>query len=189
MNEKGFATILGLCLILAIALVVKGIQEAEMNHAYETADFEVESALQHAAELGIYAAAEIVRNTPDILLLNENPSLAGNGRDKYQKQLIPPTNKFSDKNIKVEVWGERILFRNYKVKYGAESETDSSKENVAELIKEDDEVYIFFSRAEVENDRTGGQIYRRAFAYILVNDADMKIHFMGLPTRNYTFAN
>lgn len=189
MNEKGFATIFGLCLILAIALVVKGIQESEMNHAYETADFQTEVDLKNAADSGIYAAAEIVRDNPDILLLNENPSVAGNGRDKYQKQLIPPTNKFSGKNIKVEVWGERILFRSYKVKYGAESETDSSKENVAELIKEDDEVYIFFSRAEVENARASGQIYRRAFAYILVNDADMKIHFMGLPTRNYTFAD
>ena len=50
MTEKGFATILGLCLILVIALIVKGIQEAEMNHAYETTDFQAEFDLQNAAD-------------------------------------------------------------------------------------------------------------------------------------------
>ena len=53
MNEKGFATILGLCLILAIALVVKGIQESEGNHVYATTDFQTEYDLQNAAEVGI----------------------------------------------------------------------------------------------------------------------------------------
>ena len=61
MNEKGFATIFGLCLILAIALVVKGIQESEMNHAYETSDFQTEFELQNLADSGIYRAVDEIK--------------------------------------------------------------------------------------------------------------------------------
>lgn len=61
MKQKGFATIFGLCLILVVALIVKGIQEAEANHAREVSNFELEQALQSAAESGIIEAAELVR--------------------------------------------------------------------------------------------------------------------------------
>ena len=62
MNQKGFATTLGLCLILAIVLVVKGIQESEINHSYETTDFQTEYDLQNAAEIGIHMAAAKVKS-------------------------------------------------------------------------------------------------------------------------------
>ncbi|MBQ7454584.1 MAG: hypothetical protein IJS69_06015, partial [Selenomonadaceae bacterium] len=61
MNQRGFATIFGLCLILVIALIVKGIQAAEFNHIHETADFQTEIDLQNAADGGIYEAVEEVR--------------------------------------------------------------------------------------------------------------------------------
>ena len=61
MNQRGFATIFGLCLILAVVLVVKGIQEAEANHVREVMNFHTEQALQHAAESAIVEAAEIIR--------------------------------------------------------------------------------------------------------------------------------
>ena len=62
MNQKGFATIFGLVLILAIALVVRGIQESNANYNYETANLEkeikTEMYLQSVAEVGIYMATE-----------------------------------------------------------------------------------------------------------------------------------
>ncbi len=58
MKQKGFATIFGLCLILILALVVKGIQEAEANHAREVLNFEMEQMLQSAAESGIVEVVE-----------------------------------------------------------------------------------------------------------------------------------
>lgn len=58
MRQKGFATILGLCLILVIAIIVKGIQDSEKNHVREIFNFEMEQALQNAAESGIVEAAE-----------------------------------------------------------------------------------------------------------------------------------
>ena len=87
MREKGFATILSLCLILVIALIVKGIQAAETNHAFETANFQTEIELQNAAESSIIAAVEEVKlakkNGVELLPQNTNPSLA-NSRLKNQ---------------------------------------------------------------------------------------------------------
>ena len=136
MNEKGFATILGLCLIFVIALVVKSIQEAEMNHAYETADFEVESALQQAAELGIYAAAAEVRNS------NTEP---------FHDEI-----NTSSGLITVDVWKEKLVITPYDVNYA---------DSTAKRVKENDKKiywigYALSSRAEIKNK------YRRAFAYI-----------------------
>lgn len=58
MRQKGFATVFGLCMILIITLIVKGIQEAETNHAREVLNFEMEQVLQHAAESGIIEAVK-----------------------------------------------------------------------------------------------------------------------------------
>ena len=58
MIQKGFATIFSLCLVLIVTLIVKGIQEAEMNHAHEVLNFEMEQALQSAAESGIVEIVE-----------------------------------------------------------------------------------------------------------------------------------
>ena len=65
MNQKGFATIFGLILILAIALVVKGIQESHANYNYETQYLQTEFDLQSVAEVGIYMAAEELKNNPE----------------------------------------------------------------------------------------------------------------------------
>lgn len=59
MQQKGFATIFGLCFILIIVLIIKGIQESEANHAREILNFEMEQVLQQAAESGIIEAAEL----------------------------------------------------------------------------------------------------------------------------------
>ena len=94
MKQKGFATIFGLCLMLIVALIVKGIQESEANHAREVLNFEMEQALQNAAESGIveaskrvkdktFAAGKIWTDTKDF---------------KQGEQIIP---------INIEVFGER----------------------------------------------------------------------------------
>ena len=69
MRQKGFATIFGLCLILVVALIVKGINDAETNHAREVINFETEQALQHAAESAIVEAADMIRNDEPVSIL------------------------------------------------------------------------------------------------------------------------
>ena len=158
MRQKGFATIFGLCLMLVVALIVKGIQEAEANHAREVVNFETEQALQLAAESAIVEAAESVRNGVTTLPIS-------NGVRKYSQRPIP-VGEPKNKKISVEVWGER------------------GKIYVNNLAK--DGVY-FMSRATIDGGFFGEKIYRRAFAYVLstkhgnIYDDGTTIHFMELP--------
>ena len=180
MNQKGFATIFGLCLILAIALVVKGIEESAMNHAYEATDIQAEVELQTAADSGIYAAVKIALADPEGTL-PKNPG--------YPKKRKEYQHKFDDLTIKseslgtitVETWGERTTFYPYKVIY--KTTKDEAVEDKSRPIK-DVEAYVFFSRASADSNRMDGKIYRRAYAYVLA-DGDATIYFMGLPTSDY----
>lgn len=173
MKQKGFATIFGLCLILIIALIVKGIQEAEANHAREVTNFQLEQALQNAAYSGIIEAAEFVRKNPGYL--------------PYEKEqiTIKRTVPVSDKTFKngeqsvsitVEVKGERgkIYFFNEK----------------RNQIKANQLGVYFMCRASIDNGFWGEKIFRRAYAYVLSEEQDgsflddTTIYFMELPTRN-----
>lgn len=179
MNQKGFATILGLCLILAIALVVKGIQESEGNHAYETTDFQTEYDLQNAAESGIYMAAADVKKNP--LPLNKLYEQATYFRKKNQFNVIKNKPiKTSSGEIIVNVWAERLVIIPYEVNYKDKAATPSGSEKIS---------YAFFSKAELTSPRTGGKLYRRAFAYVLKDDNTWTIHFMKVATGDYKYAD
>lgn len=178
MNQKGFATIFALCMILVIALVAKGIQESEMNYAYEITNFQEEFELQNAADSGIYEAAEMVRLEKIIISPN------GFKRNPVKIPVAQPkSDKF--KSITLNVWGERgvnpdptssknILHRQAKyLSSGKISYTNKGNSNG----------YIFFSVASRKSKQTGEKIYRRAFAYVLDGD-DKTIHFMELFSGN-----
>ena len=182
MTEKGFATIFGLCLVLVIALIVKGIQESEMNHAYETTDFQTEFDLKNAADSGIYEAAQLVYADPlGKLPLNRTYYiLPGGKRDKYQKELLSRTIDSSSGSIQVVVWGERLMMKHFKQTYPSYGKED---------LKKEEEVYVLLSRAELQSERMNGKIYCRAFAYISFKKEedgtiDKTIHFMELPSKN-----
>lgn len=180
MRQKGFATIFSLWMILAIALVFKGIQESEMNYAYETEDFQAEFELQSAADSGIYAAAAKVQadKKENIETLTPNPWANASNRKNYQIPFEPLNIKSKHLgDIKVSVWGERLkgdrqAFQSYTIKnYSTgERKTTGSKKSG----------YTLLSVAETTSKLTGKKIYRRAFAYVLDSDAT-KIHFMELP--------
>lgn len=178
MRQKGFSTILGLCLILVIALTVRGIQEAETNHAYETADFQTEMELQNSAESGIVAAVADVHSGKRKLTTSQLEFKRITNKPPYAKNLG---------NITVRTWGQLIKnFQQYKVKYNDADET----KNVAVKSNESDKnVYFFFSIAQAKNNHTGGTVYRRATAYVVVDDdaIDDAIHFMETPMSTYKF--
>ena len=182
MNQKGFATILGLCLILAIALVVKGIQESEGNHAYETTDFQTELDLQNAAEIGIYKAAKTVKENPNILPFNRELNPRGNYQYKFTQIKIKT---LSGSDINVDAWGERMLIVPYKVDYVPDPDV-ANKIDDGKTIDER-KSYGFFSRAELTNSRTGGKLYRRAFGYVLQNDSTWTVHFLNVTAGGYIY--
>ena len=165
MSQKGFATLFGLCLILAVALCAKSIQESEMNYSYAAADYQAEFELQNAAVSGIYEAAELVGSGEVILDVNEFPTY-GNRRN-FQVEVVNRTITHKDekhrlKEIHLRVWGERLdgsyqKVTRYEVKYPSRKLTDKGKKSG----------YILLSVAESSNERTDGKIYRSAFAYVL----------------------
>lgn len=178
MRQKGFATIFALCMILVIALVVKGIQESEMNHVYETADFQAEFELQNAADSAIYETAEMIRLDSTTLQSSTNPY----GSRKYgQFNIFSTTKESAVGSIKIEVWGERLdnnkKFKTYNKTYSPDKLKVLKDNKHKEILKTG---YILLSVAEVESKQTGEKIYRRAFAYVLDGD-DKTIHFMTLP--------
>ena len=189
MNEKGFATILGLCLILAIALVVKGIQESEGNHAHETTDFQAEFDLQNAAEIGIYTTAanvksELAKGNQNILPFNREL----NPRKNYQREFNVPPIETSSGSITVKVWGERMLIVPYKVDYAQKTNDNKYKTYWDfEDNRNKQKALGFFSKAELTSPRTGGKLYRRAFGYVLLEEddtSDWRLHFLNVADKN-----
>ncbi len=57
-NERGFFTVIGLCLLLAAALSIKGVQEFEANYSRGVRNSELEFELQNAAESALLAAVK-----------------------------------------------------------------------------------------------------------------------------------
>ena len=173
MQQKGFATILSLCLILIVALIVKGIQEAETNHAREVSNFEMEQALQHAAESGIYEAAELVNGQ----ILLPGKIYTTTKTFKHGEQTI---------NITVEVWGKQDNITAYN-EHGTKLKYKTYDENGNEIgTKNSVEGIYFMSRATIQSGIWDEKIYRRAYAYI-IDDNEVsaeyrgKFYFMELP--------
>ncbi len=182
MNQKGFATIFSLCLMLIIALTVLGIQSAETNHTYETTAFQAEFDLQNAADSGVVEAAERVISGAVTIEKNYNPYVF-NSRANHQYH-FPATTKTSANlgKITVEVTGERVALQPYKVSYG-------TRKNTARRVGTAAEVYTFFSVASAVDNYTGAKIYRRAFGYVFVDDEAATIHFAEVPMSTYTYAD
>ncbi|MBR3499152.1 MAG: hypothetical protein IKO05_09190 [Selenomonadaceae bacterium] len=162
MSQKGFATIFGLILILAVALCAKSIQESEMNYSYAAADYQMEFELQNAAISGIYIAAE-------------------NLNDDSQPEPLSWTIEHADdkhrlKKIYVTVWGKRLDGDDRKIiRYKVTQYSPTKK--YTEIDRKSG--YILFSVAKSSNERMDGEIFRSAFAYVLSDEDDKKIYFMG----------
>ena len=193
MNERGFVTVFALCLILAIALIVKGIQESDTNHNYEAANLQTEFDLQNAADGGIYEAAEKVRvateNGEELLPASRIEA----ERQKNQIHLVSHTTESLYGQIRVDVWGERLHVQKYKRDYPSYAKNTDGKPLYG---------FVLFSVAEIDSKNLGKK-YRRAFAYVIDGygyDSDKnqvvqksvdpslenKIHFMELPSTKNT---
>lgn len=185
MNERGFFTIIGLCLLIVIAFSVKNIQETESIYFFGTADFQAEHELQKVAEDALFEAAEIVRkNHRDFsekkIITEILPVSSPYGLPReYQNEIPVTAPEKSDrlKNVSVEVWGQRGEIYHGSRKFSDGKTIDTLDKN--DLGKEiHSEGIVLISVASCDSDLTGEKIYRRAFAYVLENDPTHKIHFM-----------
>lgn len=183
MTERGFVTVFALCLIIVVALVVKGIQESDTNHNYAAADMQAQFDLQSAADGGIYEAAEKVRSGQKELL----PNNFANDRTPFQIQLVEK--RYVDSlhgRIRVDVWGERLRIQHYEREYSPYKKSACGDVEYG---------YALISVAELDSPRFG-KVYRRAFAYVVdgygkntsneivdqtENADEYTVHFMTLP--------
>lgn len=195
MNERGFVTIFALCMILVVALVVKGIQQSDTSHNLEAADLQTEFDLQNAADGGIYEAAELVRSGKKDLPANNNGT--SQKRKDNQRQLLTRTTTTARGKITVTVWGERLKIQSYTPNYSSES-TRGYPVTAKGTVKYG---YALLSVAQLDSNRMNGKIYRRAFAYVVdghgknalgkIVDAEVApedkdvVHFMELTSVKY----
>ena len=64
MNQHGFFTILGLCLLIVAAIFIKGILEFETNYSRGITSYEVEHHLQNLAESYLIEEKDSIENLP-----------------------------------------------------------------------------------------------------------------------------
>ena len=96
MNERGFFTIAGFCLLLALTLCLQGVQEFEGNYSYGVSNFQIEHKLQNAADSGIYEAVEQISDYKSY-----------RKGESFPISVNLPPNFYRLKNFKIEVAGRR----------------------------------------------------------------------------------
>ena len=173
MNERGFFTIIGLCLLLIAAISIKGVHEFEANYSRGIIIFQAEHELQNAADSALINA------------INKNNTA---------------TQKFTSKKfgtLKVEIRreeiipssGKRVFIRRFEGEYlsnGKIKETPLNEDNTLDTGNKNshsDESpewlktgTIWASVASCDNPLVAGKIYRRSFAYTL--DGDETIYYL-----------
>ena len=178
MNEKGFFTILGICLLLIISLLIMTVQETEKNYSYDAKNFQTELELQNAADSSIIEAAEKIRLNPNLLKKPTSTEILL-GRKYYQRKISVSQPKKSErlKHISVEVYGERGTIEQYLRNYQGEENYKDEKISV-----EDKTGIILISAASGEEKIFGTKKFRSSIAIIFDDDENI-IYFLNKAER------
>ena len=160
MNERGFFTIVGLCLLLVAAIFIKGVHEFEANYAREITNFQIEHHLQNISDSYLFKTFETYKDTKDYLELKEN---------------LGDIDELKLKNVTVEI--KYAPKQNIKIKNGDYT--------TFENLPKDSKGTVIVSVASCDSPFIAGKMYRRAFAYILEDDPETEeidesatIHFL-----------
>ena len=136
-NERGFFTIAGLCLLLAVALCIQGVQEFEGNYSTDAAEFRAEYELQNAADSALIEAFET-------------------GADSLEKTVA---SEYLGK-ITVKVYSREAKVFDKKDGYVPKDKLPAPKKDGVPAT-------VLLSVAQCDNKILGGKPYRRALAYVL----------------------
>lgn len=159
-NERGFFTIVGLCLLLALAVCIRGVQEFEGNYSVGATSFQVEHELQNAAESALVEAAE-KKITFNDTAAHEIPVSQPNVSDRL-------------KNFSVKVFEKHMPVARYRRTYESDSKYKDSVVKDAENRDWVRRTTIIISVASCDSNFIGGKIYRCALAYVIDDDSDTK---------------
>lgn len=168
-SERGFFTLIGICILLVAAIFVKGIQESELNYAYIADNFKIETELQNAADSALFEAVDLIKNKTVTL----EPA---NWMNHSQNQ-----HKLFEKNvdgIRVEVWYEygkgRVAFKQRS--YTAKKDNSTGEPNKSGVI--------LMSVASRDSDVINGKIFGRAIGYIFTDGDELILDKEGM-SKNY----
>ena len=156
MNERGFFTIIGLCLLIIAAVSIKGVNEFEANYSRGVKNFQIEHQLQNLAESFLAEEFDNFKN----LEYEENYSTSKNFGE-YDGL----------KNCTVQLHAQNTYLKNFIRVY-------SSGSNYKDIDAGENpqNVTVVISVASCDSPFIVGKMYRRALAYI---DESETIHFMG----------
>ncbi|MBQ7198403.1 MAG: hypothetical protein IJS29_03975, partial [Selenomonadaceae bacterium] len=62
MNERGFFTLIGLCFLIVVAVMARGVQESEGNYYSVTDDFVQAAELQNIADSALIEAVDLIKS-------------------------------------------------------------------------------------------------------------------------------
>ena len=150
MNERGFFTIVGLCLLLVSAIFIKGVNEFEANYSRGVTNYQIEHELQNAADSALIVA-----------LKKESTATQTFTSEKFG-------------TITVEIKSEPQL----NIKKFIRTYSSGSKYTDIDAGEEPQSATVMVSVANCSSPFVIGKIYRRSFAYILNDDKSKTIHFL-----------
>ncbi len=135
-NERGFFTIIGLCLLLVAAISIKGVHEFEANYSHGVFISRAEHELQNAADSALIET-----------------------KAKLQKNLEIDGNY----TLHSDFLNEITIQINYATNYQIIAATDG---NAKITLPENKPATVIISVASCDNPFIEGKIYRRSLAYI-----------------------
>ena len=150
-NERGFFTVAGLCLLLALAICIRGVQEFEGNYSVGATSFQAEHELQNYADTALILAIE----TNDRNFTFHSERLGA---------------------VTVKVYSRNENIRQFERRHNSGSISDIALKDSDDNDLAYENCKIFISVASCDSGFIGGKIYRRALAYIL--DGDKTLHFL-----------
>lgn len=145
-NERGFFTIVGLCLLMAVAISIRGVQEFEGNYSIGASNAQAEHELQNAADSALVEMIET---------------------GSYTK-------KFTSKRLgKISVEVSRLAIKDsvFKIEY-VHTENGKRVEKSNEVPDRLNKGVVWISVASCKNPVVGGKIYRRSRVYVLEDDPE-----------------
>ena len=176
-SERGFFTLIGICILIVAAIFVKGIQESELNYAYIAEDFKTETELQNAADSALIEAIDLIKNGYPL------QAASSITRKNNQHQILEKTVD----GTKVEVWYEygwdgvkgKFIFKERN--YSAKTDTETGEQNKRGVI--------LISVASRDSDVMSGKVFARAIGYIFTDGDELILDKEGTPENYVHFMN
>ena len=182
MNERGFFSVVGLCLLLVVTLSIMAIQGSEKNYSYLASDFQEEFELQNAADSGLIEAVKKIQENPE-LVPYKTAGYASRRERQCPVTVTQPSATDRFKNISVKVYGENDdIYKGTRQYYlGGKITNTLNKDSSGKEIF--NRRIVLISVASGENN-LGVKKFRRSLAYILEEENYKQIYFMDTLSNN-----